>query len=557
MATKKTIWQNLGSILTPNIDYERIKNEPINFNDNTKKQLTPDEFLANELERQQSAFLKNQWKKNVNYSMRHEYNQQTYSGRLLAYQDYEAMEFYPIISSALTLLAEEATLSNDEGNVLKIESNDERIKKELEYLFYDIIDINTNMYFWTRQTIKYGDTFIYIMGLPDKGIMNVRQQPPIQIERYEKEEDGKYLLNFKRNDTSSEFSVFQMLHFRLLEDDKFIPYGSSVLNKVRRTFRQLVMAEDAMLTYRIERASERRVFKIYVGNIDEDDVKPYIENIASHFKKQPSINQDAGSIDYRYNSMTVSEDYFIPIRDGQSGTVIDTLPGASNLDQISDIEYLRNNLFTGLGIPKPLLSFDEQIGEGKSLTMMDIRLAKKVNRIQKNMLAELNKLALIHLILKGYDDADVMKFRLSMTNPSPQLELLKIEVLNQKADLFDKLVKNDNGISIMSHTNAKKELFGWNNDEIREDLQQQKFEIAVKNELEKAVENKEIITGIFTKTDKILGIKHDKKEEGSEEAGGDMGGEEAGGDMGADMGGEDAGGDIGGDLSNLDNETES
>lgn len=414
------------------------------------------------------------------------------------------MEYYPIISSALDLFMEEATTIGVNGKMLNIYSNKERIKLLLEEFFYDIVNVNTNLPFWTRNTCKYGDNFVLLYGERKKGITTVKQLVNYDIERMERIINGKPVIKFKERMTGDEFNVFEIAHFRLLGDDKYLPYGSSVLNKVRRVFRQLIMAEDAMLTYRIVRAGEKKVFKIDVGNIDEDDIEEYIYKVATKFKKISQVSPNDGQIDYRFNILGNDEDYFIPVRNANVQTGIDTLPGASNLDQIQDIEYLRDNLFTGLGIPKPFLSFQDAAGAGKNMAQYDIRFAKKVNRIQQAMIQELNKMAMIHLYLLGYSGDDLSNFQLTLTNPSLQSEQMKSELLREKAQTYHELTRSESGIAAMSHTTAKRILFNMTDKEIVDDLKQQKMEKVIMQEL---TDSPTIIkkTGLFSDIDARFG----------------------------------------------------
>jgi hypothetical protein len=414
------------------------------------------------------------------------------------------MEFYPIISSALDLFMEEATTIGLNGKMLNIYSNKERVKYLLEEFFYDIVNVNVNLPFWVRNLVKYGDNFVLLYGERKKGITHVKQLVNYEIERFERIQNGKPLVKFKERMTGDEFNVFEIAHFRLLGDDKYLPYGSSVLNKVRRVFRQLVMAEDAMLTYRIIRAGEKKVFKIDVGNIDEDDIENYIYKVATKFKKTAQVQPNDGQIDYRFNILGNDEDYFLPVRNANTQTGIDTLPGAQNLDAIQDIEYLRDNLFIGLGIPKPFLSFQDAAGAGKNMAQYDIRFSKKVNRIQQAIIQELNKMAMIHLYLLGYSGDDLKDFTLTLTNPSTQQELLKSELLRDKAQTYTELTRAESGIAAMSHTTAKRQIFNMSDREIVEDLKMQKMEKAIMQELQDApVLIKK--TGLFTDIDKRYG----------------------------------------------------
>jgi hypothetical protein len=263
------------------------------------------------------------------------------------------------------------------------------------------------------------------------------------------------------------------------------------------------MAEDAMLTYRILRAGEKRVFKVDVGNMDDKDIEAYVQRVANKFKKQSQVYKNNGQIDYRFNILGNDEDIFMPVRDGKS-TVIETLPGATNLNEIQDITYLRDNLFSGLGIPKPFLGFQGSAGEGKNLAQMDVRFAKKVNRIQQALIQELNKMAIIHLYLKGFED-DLHEFSLSLTNPSTQADKLKTETLQAKVQLYNDLTRTESsGIAAASHTWAKRNVFNWSDKEIMEDLKNQRMERAISQELQ---DTGTVIpkTGVFDSIDKKYG----------------------------------------------------
>ena len=463
---------------------------------------SPQDVKRKALELQQQQNIKDKFFKTTDHGFQKA--MQYEAARLPAYLDYEGAEYVPILASALDLFMEESTTIGEDGNMLKIYSDKERIKTHLEELFYDIIDVNVNLPFWARNLCKYGDNFIYLFSEKKKGIVAVKQFVNYEMERIERIHQGKATIKFKQKETGDEFNLFEIAHFRLLGDDKYLPYGSSILNKTRRTMRQLIMAEDAMLTYRIIRAGEKRIFKIDVGNMDEDDIEAYIEKIATRFKKQQQVFPDSGQIDYRFNILGNDEDFFIPVRNANVQTGIDTLPGAENLDKIQDIEYLRDNLFTALGIPKPFLAFQDAAGDGKNMAQMDIRFAKKVNRIQQALVQELNKIAIIHLYLLGFDKEDLSNFSLSLTNPSTQQELLKTELLQAKAAVYSELTRNEGGIAAMSHTNAKKLILNMSDKEIIDDLKKQRMERTISQELQ---DSPLIIrqTGIFTDLDNKYG----------------------------------------------------
>lgn len=504
MSNKKTKYQELNAFFNlDNLDKTSQKNKIIIKGD------SPEDIKAKALEIQQKNLLRSKFNRSTDRGFQKALQYE--AARLPAYIDYEGMEYYPIISSALDLYMEECTSIGIDGKMLTIHSDKIRIKNILEDFFYNTVNVNVNLPFWTRNTVKYGDNFVLTYGEENKGITHVKQLVNYEIERFERIIDGKPVTKFKDRMTGDEFNVFEIAHFRLLGDDKYIPYGSSLLNKVRRVFRQLVMAEDAMLTYRIIRAGEKKVFKIDVGSIDEDDVEDYIYKVATKFKKISQIDGNNGQIDYRFNILGNDEDYFLPLRNSNSQTGIDTLPGADNLDKIQDIEYLRDNLFMGLGIPKPFLSFQDASGAGKNLAQFDIRFAKKVNRIQQAMIQELNKMAIVHLYLLGYTGDDLKSFTLSLSNPSTQHELLKSELMRDKGQTYTELTRSEGGIAAMSHTNAKRKLWNMSDREIIEDLKQQKMEKVIMQELQ---DSPVVIkkSGIFADIDKRYGEPIDSTE---------------------------------------------
>jgi len=381
--------------------------------------------------------------------------------------------------------------------------------------------------------------------------MGAKQLPNIEISRKENEGFGENSSNaetdkynpvkFVWGQRDIEFNAWQIAHFRLLGDDRRLPYGTSMLEKARRIWKQLLLSEDAMLIYRVTRAPERRIFKIYVGNIDEQDVPSYVQKIANNFKKTPVIDQNTGQIDTRYNQMAQDQDYFIPVRDPNAPSPIDTLAGATNLSEIADIQYLQKKLFTALRVPKPFLGFEEANGEGKNLALQDIRFSRTINRVQQTMLQELNKIAIIHLYILGLED-ELENFTITLNNPSTQAEMLQVEQTQSKVTLYKDAVSDaGNGFGAMSMTRAKKEILGMSEEDIRLDLEQQRLEKAAAAEMEQTAE---VIkkTGIFDRVDKLYG-DFDALISGAGEAevGADTGGEDTGG--GFDFGGgEDTGG---------------
>lgn len=493
------------------------------------------------LQAQQSTYIADKWAK-LDQSL---YNQSVYyePNRLAAYYDYESMEFTPEISAALDIYAEESTTMSEKGEILTIYSESTRVKSILEDLFNNKLDINTNLQMWARGLCKYGDNFIYLKINPEKGVIGCQQLPNIEIERLEgvssrtpnQNPEMKMPtreLRFQWKNKDMEFQSWEIGHFRLLGDDRKLPYGTSMLDKVRRIWKQLLLAEDAMLIYRTSRAPERRVFKVFVGNMDDKDIEAYVQRVANKFKRQPIADPKNGQIDMRYNQMAVDQDYFIPVRDPAATNPIETLAGAQNLGEIADIEYIQKKLLAALRIPKAFLGFEDAVGDGKNLALMDIRFARTINRIQKSLIQELNKIALIHLYLMGLED-ELNNFQLSLTNPSSQSELLKIEQWKEKITLYKDATSDQSQIGILpvSHTWAKKNILGMSDNEVILDLQQQRIERAIGFELTNT-QNVIKRSGVFDNVDSKYGIPEKEREASAGAAGG-----EAPGGMGGDLGG--------------------
>ena len=507
------------------------------------------EFDSKQLELQQAMYKANQWQKVDNEL----YTKSIYyePTRLASYYDYESMEFTPEISAALDIYAEECTTPSEQGHTISIYSESARIKGILADLFNNILDVNTNLPMWIRNCCKYGDNFVFLKIDPEKGVIGCNQLPNIEMERTEgdshlnrTDNDDAHKIEFKWREKEISFSNWEVAHFRLLGDDRRLPYGTSMLEKARRIWKQLLLAEDAMLVYRTSRAPERRVFKVFVGNMDDKDIEAYIQKVANKFKRDIVVDPANGNVDLRMNQMAVYQDYFIPVRDPAAASPIETLPGATNLSEIADIEYIQKKLLASLRIPKAYLGFEEVVGEGKNLALLDIRFARTINRIQKSIVQELNKIAIVHLYVLGFEE-ELDNFTLSLTNPSTQGELLKIEQWKEKIALYrDAVTDPGNGLQAVSTTWAKKKILGMSDEEIKLDLQQQRFEKAMAGELEKTAE---VIqkTGIFSNIDKLYGTPKTDEDstEGGDTEGGDM--DTGGADMGMDLGDTDMGMDTG------------
>ena len=422
--------------------------------------------------------------------------------RMARYSDFSEMEATPEIASAMDIYAEECVSPDANGRVLHVYSENRKIKELLETLFYDTLNVNFNLVMWVRNLVKYGDFFIFNDVSPEFGVINAYPIPITEMEREEGfDPNNPSAVRFRWITQGNQvLENWQITHFRLLGNDAFLPYGSSVLESARRIWRQLILIEDAMLVYRVIRAPERRVFYIDVGNVPPEDVSNYIEQARTSLKRNSVVNKSTGQVDLRYNPLSVDEDYFIPVRGGDSGTRIDTLAGGQNASAIEDVEYVQKKLFAALKIPKAYLGYDEDIGSKATLAQEDIRFSRTIQRIQKTIIAELNKIAMIHLYTHGFEDEDLLEFELQLSNPSAVAQQQKLELIRSKFDIAGAAPEG-----LVSRAWIRKNVMGFTRDEI------------------KAIEEEKM-------HDKINDLELEGAKAPSEGGGGDEGGDDAGGD---------------------------
>lgn len=508
---------------------------------------------ANSIEQIQQQYL--DWQ--VNKIAHNLYQRTLYfdTDRLSAYQDFRAMDMSPEISAALNIIRDECLTRNEKGNILEIYSENARVKEVLKDLFNKRLNVEFNLKLWIRDLIKYGDYFVLLNIDGKEGIYNFMTLPPQEIHReegYENKPDG---VRFRWETTNDYFEEWQIAHFRIIEDTTKIPYGRSILDPARKLWKQLQLAEDSMLVYRITRAPERRVFYIEVGNLEDGDVKQYVMKIQNQLKKQPIVDSKTGNINLKYNPMNITEDFFIPIR-GDKSSRIDTLPGASNLGDIQDIEYLQNKLFASLQVPKAYLNYAENLPGGSTLSQADLRFARTINSIQEVVLMELRRVANIHLYFAGFRD-DIDNFSLSLTNPSTQQELLKLETMKARLEVAKEYFTPD-ATSFASWTWVMENILGFSKSDIKLILKQKKVEKKIFAEIDSAVDTYKKI-GLFNDLDAKYEIPGAEAKPADGEGADTGGGGGAGGagemgnmDIGSQLGGMGGGPEAGGEMAGPD-----
>jgi hypothetical protein len=345
------------------------------------------------------------------------------------YSDFDQMEFMPEIASAMDIYADEMTTSNELKPIIIIECKNEEIKTLLTTLYYKVLNLEQNLYGWCRTMVKFGDFFLYLDIDEKMGIKSALGLPSPEIERLEgQDETNPSYVQFQWNSAGMTFENWQIAHFRILGQDKYSPYGTSVLEPARRIWRQLNLMEDAMMAYRIVRSPERRVFYIDTGNIAPQDVEQYMQKIITQMKRNQIVDPNTGRVDLRYNPMSIDEDFYIPVRGAGSGTKIENLPGGQFTSAIEDVKYLRDKLFSALKIPQAYLARGEGAAEDKTmLAQKDIRFARTIQRLQRVIVSELEKIGIIHLYTLGYRNDDLLKFKIRLHNPSKLAEMQELE----------------------------------------------------------------------------------------------------------------------------------
>ena len=354
------------------------------------------------------------------------------------FRDYDAMDNDPILASALDIYADECTLKNEFGDVLLIQSDNPKVQELLENLFYDILNVEFNLWPWTRNLVKYGDFFLGLEIAEGKGIVNVTPHSVYNTERLERTDPSNpNSVKFKITEDPNgkeQYENFEIAHFRLLADTNWLPYGKSMIENGRRLWKQLSLMEDAMLIHRIMRAPEKRVFKIDIGNIPPTEVDNYMQRIINKMKKVPFIDKNSGDYNLKYNMQNLTEDFYLPVRGGDSGTSIDNLAGLEYAT-IEDIDYLKNKMFAALKIPKAYLGYEENVNGKATLAAEDVRFARTIERIQRTLISELSKIAIVHLYSQGIQDFEMTNFQLQLVNPSTIYEQEKVNLWSEKIRL--------------------------------------------------------------------------------------------------------------------------
>lgn len=517
--TNKTIFQRLTSILgrqgSVSDTMSTVSNMPSNtvlFSTNDKN-----EYMARLNQIRQEKLLARQWVK-AGDEIKWE-DQSKYTATQLMYRDADLMDMTPEIGAALDIIADEICTMDSKGRMLTVQSKSGRVKSVLEDLFFNRLNVTTWLHPISRATVKYGNEFFLLNISKDDGILGWRRLPVYEINRLENGEMYPYgtagassnqmapdtvQFSWLRDSLSIPYQEWQIAHFRLLNDSFFLPYGTSHLHKARRAWRMWSMMEDSMLIHRLDKSIERRIFKIFVGGIDDADVQGYVQQVANTFKRTPMIDPNTGQVDLRKNFLDVTSDFFIPVRDMSAPSPIETLQGANSQLTMEDVEYMQNKMFAAMRVPKSFLNYQESQGKGQNLSFLDTRFSKMITRFQQCILLELQKIAMIHLYLLGMED-ELTNFTLLLNNASPQTKMAELDDITKRiGTLQTALADPGTGIPMMSMHKGLKEIMGMTDSEIKKMLLEIRLEKALASELAntQAIIRK---TGMFDNIDRIYG----------------------------------------------------
>lgn len=393
------------------------------------------------------------------------------------YTTFQEMANSNFINRGLQVITDDACQKNTEGDIIGISSDNEEIKNSLKELFHKRLNLQKELWSIFFETIKLGDCFYEI--IPDSYekptmIAKIRYLEPDKVNRIEINNKLAFytyttdMLDEKTKqkvaETQYRLQPWQIIHFKI-EDKDFYPYGGSLLKSGVKTFRRLSMLEDAILVYRLARTPERRVFKVGVGNLSAIEANRFVQRVRDGYRTQQIIDSE-GKINKKAASLSITQDIFIPVREGENGTSIETLQGGTGLNTIDDLKFFRDEILLTMNIPPEYMGVSQdggQAGKG-SLAVLDSKFARFVERIQYSIEEGLTKLAYIELFFAGKKKEELQDFKLELTPPSNIKEIIDLEFANQKMGLIQAMI----GLNIFPTKYILKNVLRMSNKEIND-----------------------------------------------------------------------------------------
>lgn len=426
------------------------------------------------------------------------------------YSDYEEMDEYPEISSAYDIYADDATMPDmEEGKSIWVSSENEQVAKELDEVLHKRLQIEDDIWGKARTLGKYGNGYGELL-VAEQGLVGINYLPPPTMRRVE-DPKGK-LIGFMQ-DTRGEFNVsmedfyqlakdqagqgagrttrgrapgeltifedWEVIHWRLRGKQMRSVYGHGVADPARWIWKRLALLEDAILVYKLSRAPARYAFYIDVGELDNQRGLAYVNQVKNNFIKKKFLNPSTGKLDMRHNPLSHDEDFFVPSRNGKDSTRIEVLSGP-DYSETDTLEYHRDKLVAGIKVPKTYLGYGGESNRA-SLSSEDIRFARTVMRIQRELRSGYRRACRVHLIARGAD-ADKLEFEIQMSVPSAILELAKIEVLSATADVAARMGEMVSTRWILT------KLFKFSEDEAVKLMDEREEELLRRGEIEASIQ---------------------------------------------------------------------
>lgn len=403
--------------------------------------------------------------------------------------EYNLMDLDPLISSVLDIYCEEIINKNEEGSLLKIKTSSLQVKSVIEDFFQNVVEIEKNLYPWIRRLLKYGDVYLKLDYQNSLGITDIKELPLENIQRIEYYNEkgilqnvyfkykpyapilpfstiNQYEMDIQSNVEEREFEYEEVLHIRLLKDRMFFPYGTSILESSRQTWKRLYLLEEAMLIHKLTRAPNRLVYKLDVTSIPEEEEEEYVQSMINELKRTPVVDE-SGNYNMRYNINSLLEDYFILSRGGQDLISIDSIK-MDEMQITEELNYLLNRLLSGFKIPKAFYSYDDKVEGKATLTTQDIRFAKTTERYQTIICYYLKDLAFRHLYLQGFPEEELYSFDIQFNISSRIYDSERIDLMKNKLELANELISSN----LFSKRYVYEKVFGFTDAEITELLKQ-------------------------------------------------------------------------------------
>ena len=405
---------------------------------------------------------------------------------LSRFADYEEMDDYPELMTAIDIYADDATQTDMQLNKsIWLSSKDKDIERLGNNLFHKTLRADDDLWEIARTLVKYGNDYEELLVNED-GVRGFNFLPPPTVRRVEGPHGELYgfIQDFKgrtgyspaelqqviaaratmqqggamRDDKITALEDWEVVHFRLRGKHRRSVYGHSALEPARWIWKRMMLLEDAALIYRLQRAPERYAFYVDVGDLPPREAMAFVNKVRQQFKKRKFVNPSTGKLDLKHNVLSQDEDFFVPVRKGSESTRIEVL-GSPSWQHMDDIEYFRDKLFASIKVPKAYLGQEEGVARAV-LSSEDTRFARTILRVQRELRSGFSKTMRVHMAALGMNPAKA-EYEVHMTTPSAVFELAQLEVRNARADLASRMREHVSVHWVLAN------VFGMGDDEIK------------------------------------------------------------------------------------------